>query len=1313
MADAGSEPSSSDEEYLPSSTEEYDDSESSEADGHGEARWERLFFPSTGPSGEEDTFSLASLLRSWETGIPTDLDPLECPENQIALPRLDADQLRTNGFLRADVDSIKGLVGMKDIARVFHPDPLSTNRLANPEIPAYVKISLQTCLPKSADHLRGTGFKSGKGGKKPSSVLSIPKVPKPSLLWAEHEESNFPWPFPEPSVNLALEWISLAELPHFLLGQAHGGRTEDISLWCICPSAFCLSQPVWKCKAVAQRALHKSKGMAMDALEGMIEIWRRVLQMRRGEMHALTLLTPTQKLVFDALESWMVFGVSRTAHFESVYNDLLRWNIYETPPQQVQSSEQFFTRPEILHLVTHLFVHVVENNLLNLPRPDKDLLRHSLVYLDAKGLKEKITAVNLTAVLEPNFAPLQETLDLLVPSLKQVTRGLCRIDVGQEWTIRPQGQNHALLWSMGNHTELMSLMPRRWKTNTRLYSSLGLAQAVNLQTHILYWIPPHPQNPDELDCLPLPSDITLPHRNGPTYMDIRVPHSEIPQFEGEIPAVASVFEGVSVLNMYCPGPRKIASSYGREWALEFDGTTPLLALLAAIGEAAGVRTEMVQDFTSIQTMVVGFVSHLEAELPAQRAWSLRAEVGARSLDEAVYFLQWYSRLNKMDIGSLNVENNQLHAVSIHKRPLCIPMDQLTRYLRSMIGDWVEKLRLASMSIPMGTKEALLGACAEQALKDLTFLFRGRNTWPPALSKMFVHDALLGYGVLLPRIVEGILNSVTSHTRSNWLEAVHKSYMHRSWRSKRKERLASMSRTLQSASILKNLLEGRNTDGPMTLRQRDREISLHLIKTFYRDLWGYLAAKGHWQKDAPQPTVLTRDHHCYFDPSTMHTRLRDPAYNARQNAPSLVYPSTGLGRRSITSWEFVNRWFPLSPVNRAGMVRGNTNSKGSRFYCTFLVWDFIQSGLPEERLKTCRKMLEDMASSTSWYATGNTGTSTRRPSGILVPDGPNQTRPYRTINHWIEVVGRQDDPFVPPTPRAHVQEHLVEVTRSVLKKEYEFFRQGSSRRFTEHELDVFSMYILLEGGAEKLHSLGQPRESRSAMTHLQAFVDPEKAPLYCFRLRRTVQQVTDKYNAACKANKTQDREWSLHGVLIRIEACLGDDFLGPDGRINQEQAYEWLVRNRQRTLRDFRRSFPGRCGPVVTPSIRASWECHVAIAWDHPIHPSLLPLGYSTQHPGEDIPTQSERASGRSATTQTSELTRRPHSTGHHDQDIPPRINTSSARTSTVLNSNGIPVPVIDLVDDDDDDDQNGRREYPRTDPSHAQGSFFDHESGFQ
>jgi len=69
-----------------------------------------------------------------------------------------------------------------------------------------------------------------------------------------------------------------------------------------------------------------------------------------------------------------------------------------------------------------------------------------------------------------------------------------------------------------------------------------------------------------------------------------------------------------------------------------------------------------------------------------------------------------------------------------------------------------------------------------------------------------------------------------------------------------------------------------------------------------------------------------------------------------------------------------------------------------------------------------------------------------------------------------------------------------------------------------------MYILLEGGAKRLHNISQPLENRSTKTHVQAFVDPVKAPLYCFRLRRTVQQVTDMYNAPCKAYWTRKGEW---------------------------------------------------------------------------------------------------------------------------------------------------------------------------------------------
>eukprot|EP00963_Diacronema_lutheri_P010558 scaffold1077_cov344-Pavlova_lutheri.AAC.1 len=159
---------------------------------------------------------------------------------------------------------------------------------------------------------------------------------------------------------------------------------------------------------------------------------------------------------------------------------------------------------------------------------------------------------------------------------------------------------------------------------------------------------------------------------------------------------------------------------------------------------------------------------------------------------------------------------------------------------------------------------------------------------------------------------------------------------------------------------------------------------------------------------------------------------------------MVYHSSGVGRRSITSWEFVNKWLPLSTVNRAGMMSSTTRDKSPHFYYTYVVWDFVHSGLPEERLKACRKMLEEMASCTTWYRVGNVGATIRRPSGILVPNGPNQSRPNRTIKHWLEVVGRHDDPFVQPTPRGPRKVRRVEVTRTILTKEYEFFQQSCTR-----------------------------------------------------------------------------------------------------------------------------------------------------------------------------------------------------------------------------------------------------------------------------
>lgn len=130
-----------------------------------------------------------------------------------------------------------------------------------------------------------------------------------------------------------------------------------------------------------------------------------------------------------------------------------------------------------------------------------------------------------------------------------------------------------------------------------------------------------------------------------------------------------------------------------------------------------------------------------------------------------------------------------------------------------------------------------------------------------------------------------------------------------------------------------------------------------------------------------------------------------------------------------------------------------------------------------------------------------------------------------------------------------------------------------------------------------------------MNHFEAFVDPSKATLYCFRLRRTVEQVTDKFNSANRCRRPERGQWSLLDMEHRIQRCLGRNFLGGDGRINKIAAREWLVANQGRTLRDYRHGWSGEQGPPVDPTNINAWEAHLAIQWTHPVPVELMPVGY--------------------------------------------------------------------------------------------------------
>jgi len=81
-----------------------------------------------------------------------------------------------------------------------------------------------------------------------------------------------------------------------------------------------------------------------------------------------------------------------------------------------------------MDIVCKLFPMEVDSSSLDFSVNEKAGLRHAMVYLDAKGLKDCLHSPSLLGSLHPNLVPIQESLENMLPSLRIVSKGLCRVD---------------------------------------------------------------------------------------------------------------------------------------------------------------------------------------------------------------------------------------------------------------------------------------------------------------------------------------------------------------------------------------------------------------------------------------------------------------------------------------------------------------------------------------------------------------------------------------------------------------------------------------------------------------------------------------------------------------------------------------------------------------------------------------------------------------------------------------------------------------------------------------------------------------------
>ena len=1127
---------------------------------------------------------------------------------RLTLNRVDLDFLQRHGTVRVDVDSMKGLVHFGALVDAFLPGT-EAGRRTTPSASSDTHFSVSCTITKDDNHLLGTGWTRLSRPRRVGQI-SIPKLPSVRRHgYAREFDSDSTWPFPDPAWDSVLEWKSLATLPHFLFGIARGPRGTDLELWCVLPGCEATGTSLVRGKEIFQAMLHKTKEIVIRELDMLIELISSRGNGAGLRRRQIASLGESSKVVYFAVFRWIQVGQPILQFFQSVKTSIVGWSLHSIVPTHSKKGERHTLSAPALDSICQCFDVAVRMEVHNLGLEQASCVMDSLVYIDGKGLKEMLNITGKVSELPNLVAEAGVLAEGLVPSLRAATKGLCRVDIGYEWMVHGDDPRVAMLWSIQNHLPLIGAMPSQWRRATRIYSCLGMSQAVDMQAHNLHWIPP---SRDFEGIVPAVCPRAIPSGQGPKFMDIVVPGRVIESRLVVCPEdVQGLFDDVSVVNIYCPGPRKLSTSYGKHWGLDFEGVAQILSILAHVGDGQGVRNVLAKHVEKAGGTIEGFQNHISRELPAQRTWTLRAEVGASTVASAVRLLNWYAAKNGLrqdEQPSAVLSPNDRYR---HRRPLCLSVETAADFLVSYVGIFWKVVLEKCARQPVSSRDAIVAGWSEQAIRCVHFLVRGQNPWGYSVGKMFLSGGFLECGILLPSMLENAAGEISEREGDNFLMQVYNPRNPMFSSALGKHRVQGLSRLIQRSTQIRPVLEKLSRRRDLNVEGVYLQAATLILECFYEDAWHYMVSKGHWLRSARVPKFLTSIQDCEFNIAGRHSQLRDPGFNARVTKGSVVFTDQGLGRRGVYSKEYVSRWFPTNGRQASSKLDGSAG-QNMRFYSTMVLWDVVCSTLAKEHVHGIVGSLERILADARLVDSGRTVPENRgRASSMLVPDGTGPTRPFNTLNHWVSVVGRVPPAFQASANPPKEKLEVVQVDRKILDREYDLFKRFAKRGFTEHELNVFSMFVLLEGGSDRLNDIDRASKVKVKLDHIGAFRDPVKSVLYCFRLRRSVLQVTDKYKQACLARCTAEGQWSLHDMVRRIRRCLGTGTFGVDGRLNQERAREWLIENKHATLTAYRSGFHGERGPVVDQSNRAAWEAHFSTAFNYPVSTELLPLGYET------------------------------------------------------------------------------------------------------
>jgi len=232
------------------------------------ARWDDLFTHCC--DGDVDglgSLTLEDVVRIEEEARGGGDGNIASLEGILALPTLNPSLYKNKGFVRVDIDSIKGLVHLEDTMNIFHPNPEGQRGAFFLERKCPLSFTICCFLSKNTEHMNGLGFSNQVVSIRKSANISNPKVPKPMLARdLDDHDVYLSWPFPTLEDVRPDEWMSSGEFPHFILCEAKGPGGVKMTLWCLPFRAFNTKTSSNAIKRLSQRVLHHIKNLEINAL---------------------------------------------------------------------------------------------------------------------------------------------------------------------------------------------------------------------------------------------------------------------------------------------------------------------------------------------------------------------------------------------------------------------------------------------------------------------------------------------------------------------------------------------------------------------------------------------------------------------------------------------------------------------------------------------------------------------------------------------------------------------------------------------------------------------------------------------------------------------------------------------------------------------------------------------------------------------------------------------------------------------------------------------------------------------------------------